>query len=107
MELAAAAVFVLVAVGTAALGIRVSIWRARTLERLAPRPAAAAPAAASPALAWRELVNRIGSRVPASSKDLPRLKRRLIRAGFRDPAAIRVFQGARAAWAAVFGATAL
>jgi tight adherence protein C len=61
----------------------------------------------SPALVWRELVDRIGSSVPASAKDLPRLKRRMIQAGFRDPAAIRVFHGARAVVAVAFGVAGL
>jgi tight adherence protein C len=101
------AVFVLVAGGTAVAGMRTSRWRGRALERLAPRAVAAAPALPSPALVWRELVDRIGSSVPASAKDLPRLKRRMIQAGFRDPAAIRVFHGARAVLALAFGAAGL
>ena len=38
----------------------------------------------------------IGAYLPASSKDLPRLKRRLVRAGIRNPIAPRILQGARA-----------
>jgi tight adherence protein C len=103
-----AAVFVLVAAGTAAAVLRGWGWRGRALARLAPpQPAGAPSTPVSPALIWRELVNRIGSTVPASPKDLPRLKRRLLRAGFRDPEAVRVFQGARMALVAAFGLAAL
>jgi tight adherence protein C len=58
-------------------------------------------------MVWRELVDWIGSSVPAPSADIPRLKRRLIRAGFRDPATVRVFQGVRLALAALFAAAGL
>jgi tight adherence protein C len=56
---------------------------------------------------WRELLSRIGSAVPASSRDLPRLKRRLIRAGFRNPNAARYFQGIRLVATLVLGAASL
>jgi tight adherence protein C len=107
MDAMTVVVFVLVAAGTAVAGMRASVWRRRALARLAPRTAAAAPALSSPALVWRELVDRIGSSVPASAKDLPRLRRRMIQAGFRDPASIRVFHGARAVLAVAFGAAGL
>jgi tight adherence protein C len=49
----------------------------------------------APSLIWHQLVNWIGNVVPASPKDLPLLKRRLERAGFRDPEAARIFNGAK------------
>jgi tight adherence protein C len=99
------AVFVFVAAGTAAAGMRICAWRARALARLAPTKVVTRPSIPSAALAWRELVDRIGSSVPGSPKDLPRLKRRLLRAGFRDPGTVRIFQGARPVLAALFGLT--
>jgi tight adherence protein C len=45
--------------------------------------------------------------VPASARDLPRLKRRLIRAGFRNPNAARYFQGIRLVTPLLFAAGAL
>jgi tight adherence protein C len=100
-------VFVLVGAGTALAGIQVSGWRGRALARLASRRVERGPSLPSPALAWRELIDRIGSRVPGSPRDLPRLKRRLLRAGFRDPGAARIFQGGRLALATVFGVLGL
>jgi tight adherence protein C len=94
MEWTSAAVFVLVLAGTAGVLLRWTSWRTRALGRFAAEPVAKA-VVVSPALIWRELVDWIGASVPASPKDVVGLKRRLIRAGFRDPAAIRVFQGAR------------
>jgi tight adherence protein C len=107
LALLTVAVFLLVAAGTAALGLQLAARRARALERLAvPRPLVPA-ILPSPALIWRELVSRIGSIMPLPSKDLPLLKRRLIRAGLRHPNAPRYFQGARAVAAVAFGGLAL
>jgi tight adherence protein C len=103
MDWPGAAVLVLVWAGTAALAARSASWRTRALDRLAREPVKAT-AAASPAHLWRELVDRIGASVPAGPKDLPLLKRRLIRAGFRDPSAIRVFQGVRMLLVPLFAA---
>ena len=99
--------FVLVASGTTALGLRYGAKRARAIERLAGERRLVPQVLPSPALIWRELVDRIGSALPASPKDLPLLKRRLIRAGFRGPGALRVLQGTRAVAAAGFTAAAL
>ena len=70
-------------------------WRSRGVDRLAPAQAAGPEFLPSPAFIWRELVSRIGSAVPASARALPQLKRRLVRAGFRNPNAARYFQGIR------------
>ena len=90
-------VFVSVAVVTAALLLRLTDWRTRAAERLAARPESVSAFIPSPSLIWHELVDRIGSLVPASPKDLPQLKKRLIRAGFRGANAPNVFNGARGA----------
>jgi len=106
MDRASVVIFSLVAAGTAAILTQSTSWRARARRRVAPPERRAAPRP-SAALVWRELVDRIGSSVPANAKDLPRLKRRLIRAGFRDPATARFFQGARAVSAALCGVLGL
>ena len=82
-------------------------WSTRRIDRLTPVPAQPAGLPASRALIWRELVSRIGSAVPASGRDLPRLKRRLIRAGFRNPNAARYFQGLRPVTTLICAAGAL
>lgn len=91
-------IFVCISAVTLLVALRVGRGHARAVERLA---ADAAPNLASPHLAWHELVARIGSFVPASSKDLPALKRRLIRAGFRNPKAAAVLGGTRLVGAGV------
>jgi tight adherence protein C len=100
-------VFLSVAAVSAFLGLRLTDWRTRAVDRLAPRAAVESPSLPSPSLIWQQLVSRVGSIVPASPKDLPRLKRRLMRAGFRNQGAARVFNGARAVSTVSFGLIAL
>jgi tight adherence protein C len=100
-------VFVAVAAVTAFLGLRLTDWRTRAIDRLAPRSQGVSPFLPSPSLIWQELVSRVGSLVPASPKGLPQLKRRLIRAGFRGQGAPRVFNGARAVSTVAFALVAL
>ena len=103
-----AAVFFLVAGVTAWAGLHAAAWRTRGIDRLAPVPGGpAAELVPSTTQIWRELVSRLGAFAPAPERDLPRLKRRLIRAGFRGLNAARYFQGARLAAAALFAAAAL
>jgi tight adherence protein C len=105
--LAASLVFLSVAVVTILLGVRIWNWRARAVDRVAPKPQTVAPFLPSPSLIWHELVLRVGNIVPSSPKDVPRLKRRLLRAGFRDPGAVRVFNGARGVSMLIFLLAAL
>ena len=100
-------VFVSVAGATAFLGLRFLGWRARAVDRFAPRTRSVSPFLPFPGLVWQELVSRIGSFVPESPRDLPRLKRRLTRAGYRRPGAVRIFYGARAVSTVVLGSAAL
>jgi len=100
------AVFALSAGGAAAIATRARAWRGRAVDRLAPKtpPAASLP---STALLWRGLASRIGGVLPASPGNLTRLKRRLVRAGFHNPSAAAVLQGARLALGALLGAAGL
>ncbi len=102
-----AAVFVLVSLATALAATRRRSGRARAVEWLASRPSVSSPALPSPAMLWRELVKRIGTALPAAPKDLPQVKRRMVSAGFRNPAAASLLESARTAGAAVFGLVAL
>jgi tight adherence protein C len=95
LQLATLAVFLLVAGGSSLIGFRLWNRRAKVLVRLSSQDQVP-DYLPSPALIWQQLVNWIGTVVPASPKDLPLLKRRLVRAGFRSPEAVRIFHGARA-----------
>ncbi|HWB84089.1 MAG TPA: type II secretion system F family protein [Bryobacteraceae bacterium] len=95
-------VFLAVAVTTALVFLRFWAWRVRAVDRLALPSKSVTPFIPSPSLIWHEIVQRVGSFVPASSKDLPILKRRLIRAGFRNPSSSRVFRGVRMVSLVVF-----
>ena len=105
--LAAVWVFVAVAGGTAFLLLRFGGARVRPIDRLQSLGPTVAPFLPSPALVWKELVNWAGSLVPASPKSLPLLKRRLMRAGYRKPQAVRLFYGARVCATVFLGAAGL
>jgi len=96
-------VFLVVTAGTAVLLSAASGLRRRAVQRLLDKPKRPQPRIVSYAMIWRELVSRIGSVMPTSAKDLPRLKKRLVRAGYRHPNAPRYFQGSRAVSIVVFG----
>lgn len=107
LELLTAMLFLLVAAGIAWAGLRAGTWRARGAQRIAPPAVLAADVQPSPMPLWRDMVSRIGSAVPASARDLPRLKRRLMRAGFRNQNAASYFQGGRLLAILLFAAAAL
>jgi tight adherence protein C len=50
---------------------------------------------AHPSLAFRELLQRLGDYLPANPKDVTVMQRRLIRAGFRGPNALKILYGAK------------
>jgi tight adherence protein C len=107
LPLLTALLFVLVAGGTAWAGLRAGAWRARGVYRLATLPDPNMDHFPSPGMLWRELVSRLGAFVPASARNLPQLKRRLMRAGIRNPNAARYFQGIRLVTTVLFGVAAL
>jgi tight adherence protein C len=54
-----------------------------------------------PATALRDLVKRLGSVLPASAQDVSLTERRLTRAGFRGPGALKTFYGSKLVLAAL------
>jgi len=72
------------------------VWPKAAIDRVTA--SAADPQAqevAHPSLAFRELLKKLGTIVPASPKDTTIMQRRLIRAGFRNPNALKVLYGAK------------
>jgi tight adherence protein C len=92
----------------AALGLNVWVWPKQAIDRVTA--AAADPQAqqqpAHPSLAFRELLNKLGTLVPASPKDTTIMQRRLIRAGYRNPNALKLLYGAKFVAAIVIPALA-
>src|SRR5436305_7765459 len=80
----------------ALLGLNVWVWPKAAIDRVTA--SAADPQAqqiAHPSLAFRDLLKKLGTLVPASPKDTTIMQRRLIRAGFRSPNALKVLYGAK------------
>jgi tight adherence protein C len=80
----------------ALLGLNVWVWPKAAIDRVTA--SAGDPQmqqAAHPSLAFRELLKKLGTLVPASPKDTTVMQRRLIRAGFRNPNALKVLYGAK------------
>jgi tight adherence protein C len=60
-----------------------------------------------PSLAWRELVRKLGNLVPSAPKDSSVMVRRLMRAGFRGPNALKMLYGSKALFAVILPVAAL
>lgn len=96
----AVAVFVVVASGLTLLGSRLWVRPRAAVERVMGVDVATAQRPARhPSLAFRELLDKLGSLLPASPKDVTLMQRRLITAGYRGPAALRYFYGAKVLFA--------
>ncbi len=52
---------------------------------------------AHPSLVFRDVLQKLGNMVPASTKDMSRLQKRLMRAGIRAPSALKILYGIKAA----------
>ncbi|HUA19895.1 MAG TPA: type II secretion system F family protein [Bryobacteraceae bacterium] len=88
--------------GFSYLGVKVWVKPKEAIERVAgigPSVHDAAPV--HPSLLFHDLVKRLGNLVPASPKDVTVMQRRLIRAGYRNPNALKVLYGAKALFAVV------
>jgi len=80
----------------ALLGLNVWVWPRAAIDRVTA--SAADPQSQEvphPSLAFRDLLKKLGNLVPASPKDTTIMQRRLIRAGFRNPNALKLLYGAK------------
>lgn len=81
-------------------GVRLWVKPKEAIERVAGTGMASHDAApVHPSLLFHDLVKRLGNIVPASPKDVTVMQRRLIRAGYRNPNALKVLYGAKAIFA--------
>src|SRR5580658_10133153 len=77
------------------------------IERVAGTGMSAHDAApVHPSLLFHDLIKRLGTMVPASPKDVTVMQRRLIRAGYRNPNALKALYGAKAVCAVLLPALA-
>jgi tight adherence protein C len=80
----------------ALLGLNVWVWPKAAIDRVtASAGDTQVQQGAHPSLAFREMLKKLGTLVPASPKDTTVMQRRLIRAGFRNHNALKVLYGAK------------
>src|SRR5580700_8784177 len=90
-------IFLMFAAGLTFAGVKMYVKPKEALERVAGTGMSVHDATpVHPSLLFRELVKRLGNLVPASPKDVTVMQRRLIRAGYRNPNALKILYGAKA-----------
>ena len=100
-------IFVLFAAVISYAGVKLYVKPKEALERVAGTGMASHDAAPiHPSLLFHDLIKRLGTMVPASPKDVTVMQRRLIRAGYRNPNALKVLYGAKAICAVALPALA-
>lgn len=93
-------IFVLFAAGLSFAGMKLYVKPKEAIERVAGTGLESHDSApVHPSLVFHDMVKRLGALVPASPKDVTVMQRRLIRAGYRNPNALKVLYGAKAAFA--------
>jgi tight adherence protein C len=92
-----ALVFLAFALLLSMVGMRLYVRPKEAMERVTGAGLEHADAAPThPSLVFHDLVKKLGTLVPASPKDVTVMQRRLIRAGYRGPQALKVLYGAKA-----------
>jgi tight adherence protein C len=89
--------FVLLAGGLSLLGMKLWVKPKEAMERVAGTGISQQEVTPRhPSLVFHDIVKRLGNLVPASPKDVTVMQRRLIRAGYRNPNALKILYGAKA-----------
>jgi tight adherence protein C len=96
MLIATLLIFVLIVGILATLGLQLWVRPKAAIDRVTAAAVEASAPMSHPSLAWRDLVNKLGSLVPSAPKDSTVMLRRLMRAGFRSPNALKMLYGAKA-----------
>jgi len=107
MLLVTIVVFVLIASLLATLGVQMWARPKAAIDRVTAAAVETPDHAPHASLAWRELVKKLGTLVPSAPKDSTVMLRRLMRAGFRGPNALKMLYGSKVLLAAVLPAVAL
>jgi len=89
-------IFIVVAVGFALAITRIWLKPKEAIERVTGAGIQIEEDAPThPSLVFRDMLNRLGSVMPASPKDMSVMQRRLIKAGIRNPNALKMLYGAK------------
>src|SRR5215813_9482981 len=92
----AAFIFVVLAAGMAAAGMRLYVRPKEAMDRVVGIGDSEEHIVSHPSLAIHALVERLGNFIPQSPKDVTVMQRRLIRAGIRNENALKLLYGAKA-----------
>lgn len=93
-------VFLAVALVISLAGMKMWVQPKEAIERVTGG-GYEADAPAHPSLAFHDLVKKLGDILPASPKDVSVMQRKLIRAGIRNPNALKILYGSKVAGAIV------
>jgi tight adherence protein C len=91
--------FMLLVMALSMLGMKFWVRPTAALDRVAGEIATAEQTMGHPSLAFRDIMQRLGSVIPTSPKDSGLTQRRLWNAGFRQPNALKLFYGVKGALA--------
>jgi tight adherence protein C len=93
-------IFLLFAAGLSFAGMKLYVKPKEAIERVAGTGMEGHDSApVHPSLVFHDIVKRLGALVPASPKDVTVMQRRLIRAGYRNPNALKILYGAKLVFA--------
>jgi tight adherence protein C len=93
-------IFLVLAAGLSFAGMKLYVKPKEAIERVAGTGLEGHDSApVHPSLVFHDMIKRLGALVPASPKDVTVMQRRLIRAGYRNPNALKVLYGAKLVFA--------
>ena len=93
-------IFLLFAAGLSFAGMKLYVKPKEAIERVAGTGLEGHEGApVHPSLVFHDMIKRLGALVPASPKDVSVMQRRLIRAGYRNPNALKILYGAKLVFA--------
>lgn len=98
----AAAIFVLIAIAGAVVGLRVWVRPQEAIERVTGTVPTHEELPVHPSLVFHDLVKKLGNVMPVSPKDAGVIQRRMIRAGIRNENAMKIFYGSKVLLAVIF-----
>jgi len=96
-------VFLAIALIGAFVGMRMWVKPKEAIERVTGvSPVRQEETPRHPSLIFHELMQKLGTMVPVSPRDVSAMQRRLIRAGLRGPHALKVLYGSKVAFGIIF-----